>query len=211
VKVVLTIAALSLALGCGGASPPPASAQGGGSPFDSTPPEPSLAITPEMGHPNVGDEAPDFELTDQDGNKKKLSSFRGKIVLLAFVTSWCPFSEAEQPHLAKLGAEFASDERVKVLAVDVKEDDAGYGKYLARVKMPLPVLRDQRGDVALSYVPPGAQPAFKDRASVLVTSNLVIDQEGKIRFFTLVDTVHFDARLVHARRAIDALLARGAK
>jgi cytochrome oxidase Cu insertion factor (SCO1/SenC/PrrC family) len=40
------------------------------------PPAPSL---------KVGDEAPDFELNDQSGNKVKLSSFRGKKnVALAF-------------------------------------------------------------------------------------------------------------------------------
>jgi hypothetical protein len=42
----------------------------------------------------------------------------------------------------------------------------------------------------------------------LVTSNLVIDRQGKIRFFTLVDTVHFDARLVHLRHTLDELLAQ---
>jgi peroxiredoxin len=161
------------------------------------------------GSPHIGDLAPDFELVDQDGSKMRLSSLRGKIVMLAFVTSWCPYSESEQPYLAKLGVDYASDNRVRVLAVDVKEPDDGYRKYLARAKMPFPVTRDLTGDVAASYAPSGAQPSFKDRTSVLVTSNLVIDPEGRIRFFTLADTVHFDARLVHARHAIDALLGPG--
>jgi peroxiredoxin len=200
-------AVLPIVLACGGARPPEAPAS---TPFDSTPPEPSIAVTPEMGHPHVGDAAPDFELVDQDGNKVKLSSYRGKVVVLAFVTSWCPYSEAEQPHLAKLGSDYANDARVKVIAVDVQEDEAGYKKYLARVKMPMPVLRDGGGEVTTSYVPPGAQPSFKDRPKAIVTSNLVIDGDGTIRFFTLADTVHFDARLVHARRALDTLLAKSA-
>ena len=32
----------------------------------------------------VGDVAPDFELADHDGTKHKLSSFRGRRVLLSF-------------------------------------------------------------------------------------------------------------------------------
>ena len=32
----------------------------------------------------IGDKAPDFELADQDGNKIKLSNFRGKKVVLYF-------------------------------------------------------------------------------------------------------------------------------
>ena len=95
---------------------------------------------------------------------------------------------------------------MKILAVDIKETDEGYAKYLARVPMPIPVLRDRTGEVVASYTPDKAQPAIKDRAAVLVTSNLVIDPEGRIRFFTMVDTASFDADLVFVRRAVDDLL-----
>ena len=196
-------------LGCGGTSPPAAAPTGAGP--DSTPAEPSIAITPDMGTPHVGDLAPDFELSDQDGHPVKLSSLRGGVVMLAFVTSWCPFSEAEQPNLKKLADDYAG-KNVKVVAVDIKEKDDGYAKYLSRVHMPFPVLRDATGDVTAKFTPDRAQPAIKDRSAVLVTSNVVVDGEGKIAFFTMVDTVHFDARLVHARRAIDRELTRlGAK
>jgi len=201
------VSALSIALGCAGGPPPRTPAGQTESPFDSTPAEPSIAITGDMGSPHLGDTAPDFELKDQDGNLVKLSSLRGKVVFIAFVTSWCPFSAAEQPNLAKVAADYAKDDRVRVLAIDIKEDDAKYREYLGKVKMPIPVLRDAAGDVTSTYTPARAQPSIQDRSTVLVTSNVVVDPEGKIRFFTMVDTVHFDSRLVHARRAIDALLA----
>lgn len=196
-----------VSFGCGGAA-------GAGAPStvsapDSTPAEPSIAVTPEMGTPHVGDAAPDFDLVAQDGSHLKLSSLRGSVVLLAFVTSWCPFSEAEQPHLKALAEAYAG-KNVKVVAVDIKENDAGYAKYIDRLKMPFPVLRDATGDVTATFTPDHAQPAIKDRSTVLVTSNLVIDPQGKIVFFTMVDTVHFDAHLVHARRAIDGALAGAA-
>jgi peroxiredoxin len=194
-----------LALGCGGAGG--AAAPAAASAPDPTPAEPSIAVTPEMGTPHVGDAAPDFDLVAQDGSHVKLSSLRGSVVLLAFVTSWCPFSQAEQPNLKALAGDYAG-KNVKFVAVDIKENDAGYQKYLGRVSMPFPVLHDAGGDVTASFTPDHAQPAIKDRSTVLVTSNLVLDPQGKIVFFTMVDTVHFDARLVHARRAIDAELAR---
>jgi peroxiredoxin len=200
-----------LVLACGGraiAPPVQTSSAAASSPFDSTPPEPSIAITADMGSPHVGGAAPDFELADQTGAKVKLSSLRGKVVMLAFVTSWCPFSEAEQPNLAKLAADYANDPRVRVLSIDIKEGEEGYRKYLGRAKTPFPVLRDPTGAVTATFTPAGAQPNIKDRATVLVTSNVVIDPEGVIRFFTMVDTVHFDSRLVHARRAIEGLLAQ---
>jgi hypothetical protein len=44
------------------------------------------------------------------------------------------------------------------------------------------------------------------RDEVMVASNLLIDREGRIRFFSLLDTAGFDARLVNLRAVLDALL-----
>jgi len=205
----LPLAALSLSAtlalaACGGGPPLEAKAA---SP-SAAPSAPSIAVTPEMGSPHLGDAAPDFDLTDQHGASVKLSDLRGSVVVLAFVTSWCPFSLAEQPHLASLAEQYRG-QNVKILAVDIKETDEAYARYLGRVAMPISVLRDRTGDVVSSYTPDRTQPEVKDRAAVLVTSNLVIDPAGRIRFFTMVDTVNFDADLVFVRRAIDDLL-RGA-
>lgn len=167
--------------------------------------EPSILVTPDMGTPHVGDAAPDFTLSDREGHPVTLASLRGSVVMLAFVASFCPFSEAEQPYLAALANDYRG-KNVKVVAVDVKEDAAAYARYLDRMPMPFPVVWDRTGEVTLSFTPPGAQPALKERTMALVTSNLVLDSKGTIRFFTLADTVHFDAKLVHARAAIDRLL-----
>jgi peroxiredoxin len=137
-----------------------------------------------------------------------LAAARGSVVLLAFVASFCPFSKAEQPYLKKLAEDYAG-KGVRVIAIGIKEPEADYRSYIARMPMGLPVLRDEGGAVALRFTPPGAQPEFKDRTMALVTSNLVIDRKGKIRFFTVVDTVHFDAKLVHARHALDQVVAEG--
>ena len=171
-------------------------------------PEPTIAVTEAMGSPHIGDAAPDFDLPDQDGKHVSLSAARGSVVMLAFVASFCPFSKAEQPHLKKLAEDYAG-KNVRVIAIGIKEPEADYRSYLARMPMGIPVLRDEGGAVALRFTPPGAQPEFQDRTMALVTSNLVIDRNGKIRFFTLADTVHFDAKLVHARRALDQVLAEG--
>lgn len=153
----------------------------------------------------MGDVAPDFALNDPDGKPVKLSSLRGSVVMLALVSSWCPYSQAEQPYLAQLGRDYAAKD-VRTVAVVLADTEEGYRKYLARVAMPFPVLYDAKDEVATAYDPENAQPAFKDRRKVVVTANLVLDREGRIRFFTLADTTHFDAKLVYARRAIDELL-----
>ncbi len=173
---------------------------------EAAPAQPSIVVTEAMGSPHVGDAAPDFDLPDQQGKRVKLSEARGSVVVLAFVASYCPFSKAEQPHLAKLATDY-SGRNVRVIAIGIDEPEADYRSYLGRLLMNMPVLRDEGGKVALRFTPPGAQPEFKDRTKALVTSNLVIDRDGTIRFFTLADTVNFDAKLVHVRRAVDRLLA----
>ena len=40
----------------------------------------------------------------------------------------------------------------------------------------------------------------------MIASNLIIDREGKIRFFSLLDSAHFDAKLVGLRAQLDKLL-----
>lgn len=200
----VSLAALACA-GCSQTAPPRNAAAAKASPMDNTPATPSVLVTPEMGSPHLGDEAPDFDLVDQNGAHVKLSSMRGSVVVLAFVASYCPFSEAAQPHLAQLASDYGS-RGVRVVAVDVREDEASYKDYVTRRATPFSVVRDGDGVVSTAFTPALASPGVKDRSKVVVTSNLVIDRDGKIRFFTLLDTTHFDARLVHVRHAVDALV-----
>jgi hypothetical protein len=64
---------------------------------------------------------------------------------------------------------------------------------------------DEDGAVAASFAPPDVLPDLS-RDEVILTSNLIIDPEGKIQFMSLLDSKNFDAKLVDLRQKLDELL-----
>lgn len=73
------------------------------------------------------------------------------------------------------------------------------------MKFSFPVLLDPNGKVSSAYAPPGVQPDL-ERDQVPMASNLIIDKEGKIRFYSLLDSANFDAKLVALTARLDQLL-----
>lgn len=53
--------------------------------------------------------APDFTVTDKDGNLVNLSDFRGKPVVVNFWASWCSPCKSEMPEFQELYEEYGDD------------------------------------------------------------------------------------------------------
>lgn len=77
--------------------------------------------------------------------------------------------------------------------------------WAERVGFTLPVLLDLDGKVAEAYAPAGVLPELP-RSQVPIASNLIIDREGRIRFYELLDSRNFDAKLVRLKARLDRLL-----
>ncbi len=72
---------------------------------------------------NVGAEAPDFEANDPLGHPIKLSSYRGKVVLVDFWASWCGPCRAENPNVVKAFQKYHA-KGFEVLGVSLDKDKA---------------------------------------------------------------------------------------
>lgn len=94
---------------------------------------------------------------------------------------------------------------MQALVIDVLESSEVASGWAARCKFTFPVLHDADGKVSTSYAPPGVLPDLP-RDQVPIASNLIIDPEGRIRFYSLLDSANFDARLVALQARLDELL-----
>ena len=63
-----------------------------------------------------------------------------------------------------------------------------------------------RLSVSTKYAPEGVQPDLA-RDEVPLASNIIIDKEGKIMFYSLLNTANFDAKLTGLKQTLDELLA----
>jgi peroxiredoxin len=75
--------------------------------------------------------APEIELKDPNGKLLKLSSLRGKVVLIDFWASWCRPCRAENPNVVRLYKQF-KDKGFTVFSVSLDEDAAAWKKAIAQ-------------------------------------------------------------------------------
>ena len=193
-RSILAAAAAVLVLsgvGCGREGQPTSRESAGGTPAADTAPaaeaptppaEPSPAAPESAGRSaasaeNGGTEyqmAPDFTLERVDGGELRLSSLRGKVVLIDFWATWCGPCRRGIPHLNTLYSEYKS-EGFEVLGVSVDRAQRNLTPkqlveaFMQKVRMDYPnVLGDAR--VAQAYG--GIQS---------IPTAFLIDRQGRVR------------------------------
>lgn len=159
--------------------------------------------------PMIGETAPAFSLPGLDGKTYTLDEMRGKFVVIHFAATWCPFCNAEAPYLEQLYKDYR-EKNVQVLIIDVKEDADLVKKSFDKFNFTFPVLLDRDGKVSASYAPEGVLPDLA-RDEVPLASNLIIDPEGKIIFYSLLNSANFDAKLVKLKAKLDEMVSASAK
>ncbi len=118
--------------------------------------------------PKVGRLAPDFTLTDLEGNSVTLRDFRGKTVLINFWATWCPPCRAEMPEIEAIYQEYKSKD-VVVIGVDLLEDADKVRKYVQQGGFNWVFVFDTTGAVADNY------------AVTAIPTSFFLDEKGIIR------------------------------
>ncbi|NMH68913.1 redoxin domain-containing protein [Bacillus sp. RO3] len=101
-----------------------------------------------------GDRAPDFELTTLEGETIKLSDYQGKKVILNFWATWCPPCKAEMPHMESYYEDYAEEENVEILAVNLTSMDDGkkaVQQFVDGYELTFPIPMDEEGKVGDEY------------------------------------------------------------
>lgn len=123
----------------------------------------------------LGDMAPDFEMELTDGQKVKLSSFSGKVVMLQFTASWCGVCRKEMPFIEKdIWQKHKENSNFALIGIDRDE--------------PLEAVIDFGKKTGITYsmaLDPGANifAKYADRQAG-ITRNVLIDKDGKIVMLT---------------------------
>jgi peroxiredoxin len=133
----------------------------------------------------VGEMAPDFEIELLSGEKIKLSSLRGKIVMLQFTASWCSVCRKEMPHIeSRIWQKNKGNKNFVLYGIDLKESAGVTKEFANTMNITYPITLDINGDKFALYTEPGAG----------VTRNIIIDKTGKIIMLTrLYDEAEFES------------------
>jgi peroxiredoxin/outer membrane lipoprotein-sorting protein len=131
----------------------------------------SVPIPGQTGSFLVDKPAPDFELKTLEGEKVKLSDFRGKPVLLNFWATWCGPCRREMPGLVKL---YQENRGKGLVVLGLNDEDRGTARKFC-----------EANNVQFATLDDSALKAHRLYRVRSIPSIFLIDKDGKVvKFFS---------------------------
>lgn len=118
----------------------------------------------------VGDMAPDFTCTQEDGKEVKLSDLRGKVVMLQFTASWCGVCRKEMPFIESDIWQKHQNDDFYLIGIDRDEPLETVKKVREATGVTYPLALDPSAEIYTKY-------ALRNSG---ITRNVLIDREGRI-------------------------------
>jgi peroxiredoxin len=123
-----------------------------------------------------GVKAYDFELTDVNGKKVKLSDFKGKVVIIQFFGTYCPPCKMEMPVLEKLYKDYGGKVVVLGISVDyMGEDPSKLKPFVKEMGVTYPVL--------VSDEKTWEEYAARITGLDSIPQTYIIDKDGFVRYY----------------------------
>ena len=128
----------------------------------------------------IGKKAPDFTLTDQDGNLHKLSDYHGKKLVLYF------YPKDDTPGCTKEACSFRDNfssfkkEGIDVLGVSI-DDENSHTKFREKYKLPFNLLADTDKDVVEKYGVWVEKNLYGKKKWGIARKTFLIDKDGLIQ------------------------------
>lgn len=116
---------------------------------------------------SVGDSAPSFTVTADNGKLVSTSNFGGKLLVLNFWATWCPPCIEEMPALSRFASQM-SNSGVVVLGISVDKDEKAYKELLSRAQPSFLTVRDPEQKINTEY------------GTLKYPETYVIDTSGKV-------------------------------
>jgi len=114
-------------------------------------------------------DAPDFTLTDLDGNTISLSDLEGEVVFLNFWATWCTPCKKEMPYFNE-AFETYKDNGVNIIGISIDRSEKIVKKFLEKKELVYPVAM-------------GSQKFLRDYGIArVVPVTVIIDKKGKLRY-----------------------------
>lgn len=134
----------------------------------------------------AGASAPDFSLSDIDGNNVTLSGLKGKTVLLDFWGTWCHACISGIPKLKQAAAKYA--DRLVVVSIGYKDDKEAWLAGVEKYGLDWINLREE------GSMPSSEKPTVLYNVTVFPTK-VVIGADGRIREIAVGEYPEFYDRL----------------
>ena len=98
---------------------------------------------------DIGDRPPAFRAQDLHGQAQSLEAYQGRVIVLHFWATWCPYCRAEIPKLVTIHNTW-SEQGVVVLAVSVDENLDALREFVAKAALPYAVIPEETADRPVS-------------------------------------------------------------